>query len=111
MMRSWNRWNWTTRIEERIREPGTACLGEIRGNKLSFMDPKAYTGKLMNWAMEDEAFRVVSERLPGLLQWGLDLDPESLRAKTAAALVGRQPFGGSRHSGVGSKAGGPEDVA
>jgi RHH-type transcriptional regulator, proline utilization regulon repressor / proline dehydrogenase / delta 1-pyrroline-5-carboxylate dehydrogenase len=24
------------------------------------------------------------------------------------AMVGRQPFGGSRHSGVGSKAGGPD---
>ncbi|NDV63489.1 bifunctional proline dehydrogenase/L-glutamate gamma-semialdehyde dehydrogenase [Puniceicoccales bacterium CK1056] len=107
-----------TLLEDRIQELGRECFEEIRGQKLSLMDPKAYTGKLMNWAMEDPDFRValfrfvdvlpgltdsasvirhaqayfkpVAGRLPGLLQWGLDLDPESLRAKAAAALIRRQ---------------------
>jgi len=31
-----------------------------------------------------------------------------LNRGSTGALVGRQPFGGARHSGVGSKAGGPD---
>lgn len=106
------------RLEAKIQERGTACFEEIRGQKLSLMDPKAYTGKLMNWALADEEFRValfrfvdvlptlkesasvirhaqayfkpVAHRLPGLLQWGLDLDPQSLRARAGAALIRQQ---------------------
>lgn len=107
-----------TLLENRIQELGRDCFEEIRGQKLSLMDPKAYTGRLMNWAVQDPDFRValfrfvdvlpglddsasvirhaqayfkpVANRLPGLLQWGLDLDPESLRAKAAATLIRKQ---------------------
>jgi RHH-type proline utilization regulon transcriptional repressor/proline dehydrogenase/delta 1-pyrroline-5-carboxylate dehydrogenase len=34
-------------------------------------------------------FRPVSERIPGILQWGLDLDPGSIRAK--AFIIGESP--------------------
>jgi RHH-type proline utilization regulon transcriptional repressor/proline dehydrogenase/delta 1-pyrroline-5-carboxylate dehydrogenase len=106
------------RLEARIRELGGECFEEIRGKRPGLLDPKAYTGKLMNWALSDAEFRValfrfvdvlpglrdsasvirhaqayfrpVADRLPGLLQWGLDVPPESVRAKAAAALIRRQ---------------------
>lgn len=105
-------------LDNRVQEIGTACFEEIRGSRLSLMDPKAYTGKLMNWAMKDPEFRValfrfvdvlpglkdsasvinhaqayfrpVSHRIPGILQWGLDLDPQGIRAKAAATLIRHQ---------------------
>ena len=106
------------RVEERIQATGRACFEEIRGSRLSLMDPKAYTTKLMEWAMKDPGFRValfrfvdvlpgledsasviqhaqayfrpVSDKVPGILQWGLDLNPHGLRAKAAAALIRHQ---------------------
>ncbi|HSH09655.1 MAG TPA: proline dehydrogenase family protein [Oceanipulchritudo sp.] len=105
-------------MEDRIHKIGRECFDEIRGQRLSLMDPKAYTGKLMNWAMSDPEFRValfrfvdvlpgltdsgsvirhaqayfrpVSHRIPGILQWGLDLNPDGLRAKAAATLIRHQ---------------------
>lgn len=105
-------------LEFAIQETGKACFEEIMGRRLGFLDPKAYTGKLMEWAMKDPEFRValfrfvdvlpglkesssvidhaqayfrpVANRVPGILQWGLDLPPESLRSKAAAALIRKQ---------------------
>ena len=105
-------------LEERVQAIGRECLEKVRGQRPSIMDPRAYTGKLMNWAMADPEFRValfrfvdvlpgltdsasvirhaqayfrpVSHRIPGILQWGLDLDPEGLRAKAAAAMIRHQ---------------------
>ena len=107
-----------TGIEEQIEAIGRECFEKIHGKRPSLMDPKAYTGKLMTWAMKDPEFRValfrfvdvlpsledsasvirhaqayfrpVSDRVPGVLQWGLDLDPEGLRAKAAAVLIRSQ---------------------
>jgi RHH-type proline utilization regulon transcriptional repressor/proline dehydrogenase/delta 1-pyrroline-5-carboxylate dehydrogenase len=105
-------------LEDRVQVLGRESYEAIKGKRLSLMDPKAYTGKLMNWAMEDPEFRValfrfvdvlpglkesssviehaqayfkpVSHRIPGILQWGLDLDPKGLRAKAGAALIRHQ---------------------
>ncbi|MEX0332299.1 MAG: proline dehydrogenase family protein [Puniceicoccaceae bacterium] len=105
-------------LEARVQAIGRECLEEIRGQRPSIMDPKAYTGKLMNWAMADPEFRValfrfvdvlpglkdsasvirhaqayfrpVSHRIPGILQWGLDLNPEGIRAKAAATMIRHQ---------------------
>ena len=105
-------------LEQRILESGKACFEEIRSIRPSLLDTKAYTNRLMEWAMKDPEFRIalfrfvdvlpglkdsqsviehaqayfrpVSERIPGILQWGLDLDPGSIRAKAAAALIRRQ---------------------
>ncbi len=120
----------STSIEDRIISIGRACFEEIRDQKVSLMDPKAYTGKLMNWAMQDPDFRValfrfvdvlpglndsgsvirhaqayfrpVSHRIPGILQWGLDLNPDGLRAKAAAALIRRQIAGFGQQFIIGS---------
>jgi RHH-type proline utilization regulon transcriptional repressor/proline dehydrogenase/delta 1-pyrroline-5-carboxylate dehydrogenase len=105
-------------LEQRILESGKACFEEIRSIRPSLLDTKAYTNRLMEWAMKDPEFRIalfrfvdvlpglkdsqsviehaqayfrpVAERIPGILQWGLDLDPGSIRAKAAAALIRRQ---------------------
>ncbi|MEX0326036.1 MAG: proline dehydrogenase family protein [Puniceicoccaceae bacterium] len=105
-------------LEERVQAIGSECLEAIKGQRPSIMDPRAYTGKLMNWAMADPEFRValfrfvdvlpglkdsasvirhaqayfrpVSHRIPGILQWGLDLNPEGLRAKAAATMIRHQ---------------------
>lgn len=105
-------------LEQRILESGKACFEEIRSIRPSLLDTKAYTNRLMEWAMKDPEFRIalfrfvdvlpglkdsqsvidhaqayfrpVAERIPGILQWGLDLDSGSIRAKAAAALIRRQ---------------------
>lgn len=107
-----------TNIEDRIQQLGTACFEEIRAQKSSLIDLKTYTGKLMDWAMKDPEFRValfrfvdvlpslndsaaviehaqayfkpVAHRVPGILQWGLDLNPDSIRARAAATLIRHQ---------------------
>ncbi len=106
------------RIEQRIHEVGAACFEEIRTQRSSLIDLKTYTGKLMDWAMKDPEFRValfrfvdvlpslaessaviehaqayfkpVAHRVPGILQWGLDLNPDGIRAKAAATLIRHQ---------------------
>lgn len=105
-------------IEEKIGQMGAECFEEIRAQKSSLIDLKTYTGKLMDWAMKDPEFRValfrfvdvlpsltessavighaqayfkpVAHRVPGILQWGLDLNPDSIRAKAAASLIRHQ---------------------
>jgi len=105
-------------LEQRILESGKACFEEIRSIRPSLLDSKVYTNRLMEWAMKDPEFRIalfrfvdvlpglkdsqsiiehaqayfrpVSERIPGILQWGLELDPGSIRAKAAAALIRKQ---------------------
>ncbi len=105
-------------LEEKTIRLGTDIFNEIRDTRISLFDPERYTGKLINWSMEDEDFRVsllrfvdvlpslqsgsevmrhvheyfspVAGRIPGLVNWGLNLNPESLAAKTTATLVKRQ---------------------
>ena len=102
-------------LEERIQATGRECFEEIRGKRPGLMDPRAYTGKLMEWAMKDPGFRVAlfrfvdvlpslntsgavirhaqayfkphAARIPGILKWGLDLEPDGIRPKAAAVLL------------------------
>lgn len=105
-------------LEAAIGRFGRELFASISDNSLSLFDRKRYTGKLMDWAMADEAFRValfrfvdvlpslesaaavmrhaqeyfgpVADRFPGLAKWGLGVDPDSLRAKAAAHFVRQQ---------------------
>lgn len=107
-----------TDLEEKTFRLGTEIFNEIRNTRISLFDPELYTGKLINWAMEDESFRVsllrfvavlpslrdgpdimrhvqeyfkpVAHRIPGLVKWGLNLKPDSLAARTTAAIIKRQ---------------------
>jgi len=102
-------------LDARIQALGTEIFAEASTASVSLFNPEFYTGKLINWAMADDAFRVslfrfvdvlpslttseaviqhvqeyfrpVAHRIPGLMKWGLDLDPKGLPAKGAALLV------------------------
>ncbi len=106
------------KLETEILSLGTEIFNEVQNDQLSLFDPQFYTGKLMNWAMQDEEFKIalfrfvdvlpaltqssaviqhaqeyfkpVAYRIPGLLKWGLDVDPRSIAAKIAAQLVRKQ---------------------
>jgi RHH-type transcriptional regulator, proline utilization regulon repressor / proline dehydrogenase / delta 1-pyrroline-5-carboxylate dehydrogenase len=97
---------------------GSELFGVIRRQKPSLFDPQRYSAQLMEWAMADDAFRTalfrfvdvlpaldsaaavirtaqeyflpVADRFPGLLHWGLRMDPDGLQAKAAAFFVRRQ---------------------
>ncbi len=107
-----------TKLESEIREFGTEIFNEVKNSSLSLFDPQFYTGKLMTWAMQDPEFKVqllrfvdvipsltnssamirlaqeyfkpVAHRIPGLLKWGLDVDPDSIAAKLAAPMIRKQ---------------------
>ncbi len=106
------------RLEQDIKTFGGQIFAEVQNTKLSLFDPDFYTGKLMDWAMQDDAFKVslfrfvdvlpalensaavirhaqeyfapVANRFPGILKWGFNVDPESLAAKLAAQLIKKQ---------------------
>ncbi len=105
-------------IEAGIQTLGKEVFSDVQNASVSLFNPEFYTGKLINWAMEDDEFRVslfrfvdvlpslrssaeiighvqeyfkpVAHRIPGLMKWGLNLDPNSLPAKAAGALVKSQ---------------------
>lgn len=105
-------------LEEAIRDFGGELFEAIQGQSVSFFDSRRYTGKLMEWAMEDDAFRLalfrfvdvlpslgtsaavmrhvqeyfnpVADRFPGLTKWGLGINPDSIAAKAAALFVRQQ---------------------
>ncbi len=105
-------------IERRLVELGRSVVEEVCKYQPSIFDGDFYTGKLLEWAMVDDEFRValfrfvdvlpsladasaviehaqayfrpVAHKFPGLTKWGLDLDPDSLLAKAAAGLVRQQ---------------------
>ena len=105
-------------VEARIRTLGHTVLAEVRADKPSVFDRAYYTGPIMDRAMADAAFRTrlfrfvdvlpslrsgaevmrhvreyfrpVADRLPGILRRGLELNPTSLAAKAASAVVRRQ---------------------
>lgn len=106
------------RLEQEISRLGNTIFHEVKNSTLSVFDSQFYTGKLMDWAMKDQEFKIsllrfvdvlpalqsstaiirhaqeyfkpVAHRIPGLLKWGLDIDPSSLAAKVAAPLVKKQ---------------------
>src|ERR1051325_9639835 len=105
-------------LEQAVLALGEDILHEARRDATSVFDSDHYTGKLIEHAMEEEQFRValfrfvdvlpslttpaeivrhvheyfrpVAHLVTGLLKWGLDIDPDSLAAKAAAALVKNQ---------------------
>jgi RHH-type proline utilization regulon transcriptional repressor/proline dehydrogenase/delta 1-pyrroline-5-carboxylate dehydrogenase len=105
-------------LESRVQALGREIFEEVTKSKLSLLDPEFYTGKLLNWSMEDENFKVslfrfvdvfaslkdgssiirhaqeyfepVAHKIPGILKWGFRVDPNSLSAKVAAKVIGHQ---------------------
>lgn len=108
-------------LENRVQTLGHEIFEAAQTASVSLFDPEFYTGKLINWAMEDEEFRIslfrfvdvlpslqssgevlrhvqeyfrpVSHRIPGLMKWGLNMDPDSFAAKATAAMVRKQISG------------------
>ncbi len=106
------------RLEREVLEFGREIFEEVKKSSLSIFDPHFYSGKLMNWAMQDADFKVqllrfvdvlpslsssasiirhaqeyfqpVRDRIPGILKWGLDTDPEALTSKVAAQVIKKQ---------------------
>jgi RHH-type proline utilization regulon transcriptional repressor/proline dehydrogenase/delta 1-pyrroline-5-carboxylate dehydrogenase len=106
------------KLEQNILKLGTDIFNDVQNHSLSVFDPQFYSGKLMDWAMEDEEFKIslfrfvdvlpsltsstdviqhaqeyfkpVQHRIPGLLKWGLNLDPNSIPAKVAAQVIRKQ---------------------
>ncbi|MFN7923002.1 MAG: proline dehydrogenase family protein [Bryobacteraceae bacterium] len=107
-----------TLLEQRIQRFGREVFEQASRSTLSVFDPGFYTGKLMDWSMQDEEFKLnlfrfvdvfpslgtaagvvrhaqeyfapVASRIPGLLRWGLDSDPESITARVGAKLIEQQ---------------------
>lgn len=105
-------------VESRTREIGEALFGAIESTKPSLLDPQKYSAQLMEWAMSDDEFRTalfrfvdvlpgletassvirmaqeyflpVADRFPGLLRWGLSMNPDSFQGKAAAFFVRKQ---------------------
>ena len=50
-------------IERRIIEVGTEFLDLARGGKAGVLNAAVWSDKLMDWAMQDEAFKDESEKL------------------------------------------------
>lgn len=105
-------------LEREILELGNEIFEEARGASASIFHSDFYTNKLIEWSMGDEEFRValfrfvdvlpslsdaadiirhaqeyfqpVADRVPGIAKLGLNIDPDSLAAKAAAAVVKQQ---------------------
>jgi hypothetical protein len=69
-------------LEPEIQRIGREILDRMGVRRAAVFDPGHWAGQVMDRAIRDKAF--------------------------TGTIVGRQPFGGFRHSGVGSNAGGPD---
>jgi RHH-type proline utilization regulon transcriptional repressor/proline dehydrogenase/delta 1-pyrroline-5-carboxylate dehydrogenase len=106
------------KLEEELKTLGRAVFSEVSKATLSVFDPEFYTGKLMDWAMKDEEFKVnlfrfvdvfptlgsaaavvrhaqeyfdpVAERIPGIIRWGLKVNPSGVSALVGATVIGQQ---------------------
>ncbi len=104
-------------LESRVREFGRSIFAGIGKEQPSTFNKDYWTGRIMEWSMSKPEFKVnmfrlvdvlpalrnsaaiashVSEYLSkpgaeisGLLEWGLNINPHSLRAKVTSALVKR----------------------
>lgn len=102
-------------LEQRIKDFGRAIFSGIGREQPSTFNKDYWTGKIMEWSMAKPDFKInmfrlvdvlptlkssaavashVSEYLgkpgadiSGLLEWGLNINPHSLRAKITSALV------------------------
>ncbi|MCC6954346.1 MAG: proline dehydrogenase family protein, partial [Deltaproteobacteria bacterium] len=105
-------------LESSIFRLGTEIFQEVEQSTPGIFDPNFYSAKLIDWAMADEEFKVslfrfvdvfptlsssaaivrhaqeyfepVAHRIPGILKWGLRVDPDSISAKLAAPIISRQ---------------------
>lgn len=107
-----------TKLEAEIAAYGRKVFTEVQSTPVSLFDPQFRSAKLMDWAMEDEDFKTslfrfvdvlpalrssaevvrhaqeyfesAQHRIPGLLKWGLNVDPQSITAKVAAQFIRSQ---------------------
>jgi RHH-type proline utilization regulon transcriptional repressor/proline dehydrogenase/delta 1-pyrroline-5-carboxylate dehydrogenase len=105
-------------VEPRTLTLGKDLFHAIENSQPSLLDPQRYSARLMEWAMADDDFRTalfrfvdvlpglessasvirmaqeyflpVADRFPGLLKWGLKMDPDGLQAKAAAFFIRKQ---------------------
>lgn len=106
------------RLEQEILTLGSAVLEQIQAHQRSRLDPQFYTDKLMEFAMRDEALKVslfrfvdvlpsldsassvirhvqeyfepVKDRIPGFLQRGFSVSPDSLTSVVVAKAIRQQ---------------------
>ncbi len=107
-----------TTLEKATTDLAQEIFKEVSQSTLSVFNPEFYMGKLMDWAMQDEEFKVnlfrfvdvfptlqsssaivrhaqeyfdpVAERIPGIVRWGLKVNPNGLSAMMGAKLIGQQ---------------------
>ncbi len=107
-----------SRLESELQALGMEIFQEISSAKLSVFDSEFYLGKMMDWAMKDEEFKLklfrfidvfpalgsssaivrhaqeyfddVSERIPGILRWGLKVSPDGISAIMGAKVIAQQ---------------------
>lgn len=48
----------TERLESEIFQLGSEVFKDAQDSRLTVFDPEFYSGKLLDWAMKDEAFKV-----------------------------------------------------
>ncbi len=105
-------------LEAQIASFGSELFKEIQSTPVSLFDQQGRSAKLMDWAMEDEDFKIslfrfvdvlpalrssadvvrhaqeyfesAQHRIPGLLKWGMNVDPNSITSKVAAQFIRSQ---------------------
>lgn len=105
-------------LEDEILKLGKELFKEIQDVHSGIFDPEFYSGKLMDWAMREsdfktslfrfvdvfpslktsaaivkhaqEYFESAADKVPGLLKWGLRVDPNSISAKLSAPIISHQ---------------------
>lgn len=105
-------------LEKSVTELAEEIFKEVSQSSLSIFNPEFYTGKLMDWSMRDEEFKInlfrfvdvfptlsssaavvrhaqeyfdsVSERIPGIVRWGLKVNPNGISAVVGAKVISQQ---------------------
>lgn len=105
-------------LEKSVTELAQEIFKEVSQSSLSIFNPEFYTGKLMDWSMQDEEFKInlfrfvdvfptlssssavvrhaqeyfdsVSERIPGIVRWGLKVNPNGISAIMGAKVISQQ---------------------
>ena len=100
-------------LESAISERGQQLFADIRDEAPSLFNKARWTGTVLDWANATRFALTggVFSRSPRRLDRArreFRVGNLYLNRGITGALVGRQPFGGSRMSGGGTKAGGPD---
>jgi RHH-type proline utilization regulon transcriptional repressor/proline dehydrogenase/delta 1-pyrroline-5-carboxylate dehydrogenase len=105
-------------LEKSVNELAREIFKEVSASTLSVFDAEFYTGKLMDWSMKDEEFKInlfrfvdvfptlssssavvrhaqeyfdgVAERIPGIVRWGLKVNPNGISAMMGAKVISQQ---------------------